>query len=139
MHYDVVYIIDDSELYCLTHQKLIQKLHSNTVIKRFSRPKHALVHLRKDLKQNLSVMVFLDIEMPAMNGLDVIRYIDRSDFLKIGKISVVLVSSAIKAYLHEDIMQSFLVKGKIQKPLTLKKLDGIIGEKTGANVLNVVA
>lgn len=126
MKNDLVYIVDDSQLFQIAHSKLMTKIAPEATIKRFSRPKYALVNLRKDLRDKRKVILLLDIEMPEMSGIDVLRYIAKSEFLNHGELSVFLVSSAIQRFLKDDITNNFLVKGLIEKPATMKKLNGIL-------------
>ena len=139
MKYDTVYIVDDSSLYCLAHTQLFKKIDTDVEIKKFSDPLRALTSLRRDLLNNKKIFLVLDIEMPEMTGIEMVTYIAKADYLKQGHLNVLFVSSAIKNYLHETVMEHLFVSGKLEKPLTLSKLNAYIKEQFGSISLEIVA
>lgn len=129
MNHDVIYVVDDNKLSCIVHSKLISKIDHKTPVKHFSKPHYALAKLRQELKNELSVLLFLDIEMPNMTGLEMLRYLSKSTYLSRGRLQVVFVSSAIQRYVQDKIMNSLMIKGKIDKPLTVNKLNLVLNKK----------
>ena len=136
---DVVYVVDDSELVCFTHHKLIEKVYGKSVIKKFLEPEEALSALMEDLGQNLNILLFLDIQMPSMTGPEMIRKLENCHLLAHSKLSVVLVSSGIEDFSNLNIKDSHMIKGKIQKPLTNEKLEKFAKGHYENTALDVVA
>lgn len=66
----VTYIIDDDNLYQFGMKRMLHHIAVETEIKQFHNGLEAIEYLKqnKDKKSNLPDIIFLDINMPVMNG-----------------------------------------------------------------------
>jgi CheY-like chemotaxis protein len=92
MNYNVV-VVDDDEIILFLHSKIIQAVGLHKSPKTFKSAMEALDFF-ESLSDNLvPILLFLDINMPVMDGWDLLDVIHREDFDK--KIEVVLVTSSV--------------------------------------------
>ncbi|MDX1751576.1 MAG: response regulator [Salinimicrobium sediminis] len=114
MDLDVV-VIDDDAVVLFLHKVLIQKssLPSNVIA--FSNAGQALEFMRqRSTRKNL--LIFLDINMPDINGWDFLDYLNRLSFSK--KIFVVMVTSSINRSDRNRAEQFPLILDYLEKPLS---------------------
>ena len=116
---ETIYIVDDDSLYTLLLKKKIDKLHLCNKIMSFANGENAINQIKQyiETKEELPDIVFLDINMPIMNGWEFME-----EFIKLlpllhKKISIYISSSSIAA---EDRMkaQSYeAIENYISKPI----------------------
>ncbi|MEP0460148.1 MAG: response regulator [Flavobacteriaceae bacterium] len=119
--FDVSYVIDDSEVTCKVHKKLIEKSKLSKKQLAFSSPVQALKFLVRDIKTQKKILLLLDLEMPMVNGidfLDIITGINASD----EQLSVYIVSTTIYEHLDNAVIYNPIVKRHLKKPLESKDL-----------------
>jgi CheY-like chemotaxis protein len=118
-----VFCIDDDDINHYISQKYINSLLVNPKIKTFINCEDAIFELLNiDNFDELPDYIFLDINMPVMNGWDFLDVFDRLRIDPLGKIEIYIVSSSVFA---EDIDKSRsypTVKEFISKPLSQEKL-----------------
>jgi CheY-like chemotaxis protein len=118
-HFDAIFLVDDDPINNLINKRLLGKFGIFENISVFLDAEDALISLSK-LPENQTVIIFLDLNMPVLNGWEFLdEYInlfhDRKD-------KIVILSSSIdfldrqKADLYE------LVSGFLEKPLTMDKI-----------------
>lgn len=100
-----VLLIDDSEYDNLFHERVIRKseLAENVVIKNSG--KEALEHLRENLRLNriCPEIIFLDINMPGMNGWEFIEQYQELEDASKSKVVLVMLTSSENP---QDIMKA---------------------------------
>lgn len=112
-----IVLVDDDPIVNMMHKMILSKYKKSTLVKDFENPKQALEYI----KVNKPDLIFLDINMPEINGWEFLQRLEEYDF----KSHVIVVSSSIdpseklKAFAHE------CVKDFIIKPLTYEKLENL--------------
>lgn len=115
-----VMIVDDDEIHNYLFEKRIRNIGLSEHVRAFTSGREAIQDILKerDSPENLPDVIFLDLQMPGMNGWDFLVLFEEALPLSIReKIAVFMLSSSI---LPRDIEQAkalTYVKEYIQKPL----------------------
>ena len=125
---EVIYVIDDDDIYQFVMKKKIEKRHKINQIRHFRNGHEALEHLSLVAHNNeeLPDVIFLDLNMPVMDGWD---FLDEFMTLKtrlVKKIQVYVVSSSIHIKDIERARNLTEVTDYIIKPMNDKQLDEIL-------------
>jgi CheY-like chemotaxis protein len=91
MNYNVV-VVDDDEIVLFLHSKIIQAVGLHESPKTFNSALKALEFF-KSVSDDTPILLFLDINMPVMDGWGLLDIIHQEDFDK--KIDVVMVTSSV--------------------------------------------
>ena len=119
IYFDTIFLVDDDPINNLINRRLLGKVDITQNIVEFLEGEKALDKLN-DIDPNQSTLIFLDINMPVLNGWEFLdkyqeRHSDRSD-------KIVILSSSID-YQDRFKAQGYqLVSGFLEKPLTLDKI-----------------
>lgn len=125
-----VLLIDDDHFALYINQEIIQPFIA-TSLETYLQAKLALNFLATYLAENARVLIFLDLNMPEMNGWQFLDELRRSRFKS--QVSVVIVTSSVD---ERDSFRAFeypFVKGFIIKPveeqtiLALSEIEDIAG------------
>lgn len=92
MSYNVV-VVDDDELILFLHSKIIQAVGLHKSPKTFSSAIKALEFFESLSKEGTPILLFLDINMPVMDGWGLLDIIHKEEFDK--KIEVIMVTSSV--------------------------------------------
>ncbi len=123
IYFDTIFLVDDDPINNLINKRLLGKVQITNNIVEFLEAEEVLVKLN-DIDPNQSILIFLDINMPVLNGWEFLgkyqeMYADRSD-------KIVILSSSID-YQDRFKAQGFkIVSGFLEKPLTLEKIKSLI-------------
>jgi CheY-like chemotaxis protein len=108
MNFSVV-IIDDDEIYLLLHKKIIEisKFHDTPLS--FNSAQKGLDFMINHPDKTKPILLFLDINMPEMNGWDLLEIIHQDTFFK--EVYVIMVTSSVdeedkaKAYSYPKVIE----------------------------------
>jgi two-component system, NarL family, nitrate/nitrite response regulator NarL len=121
-----VFLIDDSEVDLFVQRKFIELRQFADEIVTFSSPMHALEVLASTPQNDIPGIVFLDLNMPGINGFE---FLERAKVISSGifeSMKVVILTSS-NSLADRERAQSFdNVIGFIPKPLTVQGLDDLI-------------
>ncbi len=119
----VTFIIDDDKLYQFGMKRMLHHLNIETEIKQFEDGQQAIdyLHENKDKKNSLPDIIFLDINMPVMNGW---QFLDAFVNLSIPqkKVTIYMVTSSVD---NAEILKAASykeIKNYIIKPLSISSL-----------------
>lgn len=119
----VTFIIDDDKLYQFAMKRMLHHLNIKTEIVEFGNGQQAIEYLleNKDKKGSLPDIIFLDINMPVMNGW---QFLDSFVNLTLPskKITIYMVTSSVD---NADILKAASykeIKNYIIKPLSIASL-----------------
>ncbi|WP_339876532.1 response regulator [uncultured Algoriphagus sp.] len=119
IQFDTIFLVDDDPINNLINKRLIGKVGITENIIEFLEGEEALIKL-KDIDPKQSLLIFLDINMPVLNGWEFLdkyqkMHSDRSD-------KIVILSSSIDYQDRFKAQEYSIVSGFLEKPLTLDKI-----------------
>lgn len=129
MKYQIA-IVDDNSIFCFIFEKLIKKYDKQEIeVISFSNGKEALDYflLNKDVEGGLPHMVFVDINMPIMNGWELLDALNRYNCIN-DKTSYFIVSSSDNEIDINRSKEYACVRNFFHKPLDKTKLFTILND-----------
>jgi CheY-like chemotaxis protein len=120
-----VMLIDDNEIDNLINQKMLEASNIAETIFMHTGAKGALEFLKniEKIAVGLPEIIFLDIDMPLMDGFQFLDEFDKlSDKIK-NNISIIMLTSSINPQDLSKARKSHYVKKYINKPLTQESLE----------------
>ncbi|SDK66631.1 CheY chemotaxis protein or a CheY-like REC (receiver) domain [Catalinimonas alkaloidigena] len=127
--YNVVMLIDDNEIDNLINQKMIEASNIADNIFTHTGARSAIEFLKNVEKMSvgeksfLPDLIFLDIDMPLMDGFQFLEEFEKlSDKVK-GHCRIVMLTSSINPQDLSKAKKSTFVKKYINKPLTQENLE----------------
>lgn len=120
-----VMLIDDNEIDNLINQKMLEASNIAETIFMHTGAKGALEFLKniEKISVGLPEIIFLDIDMPLMDGFQFLDEFDKlSDKIK-NNVSIIMLTSSINPQDLSKARKSNYVKKYINKPLTQDSLE----------------
>ncbi|GAA0878583.1 response regulator [Algoriphagus jejuensis] len=119
VYFDAVFLVDDDPINNLINRRLLAKTGISDRVEEFLGGEDALLKI-SELNPNHSLIIFLDINMPVLNGWEFLNkymkvYPDRND-------KIVILSSSIDFQDRQKADEYAIVSGFLEKPLTLDKI-----------------
>lgn len=114
MNFTVV-VVDDDNIILFMHKKILQKEKFQESPHVFNSAKKALDFFDKIPDSAKPILLFLDINMPVMNGWDLLDVIHQENFGK--EVHVVMVTSSVDASDKEKAFSYSKVIDFVEKPL----------------------
>ena len=128
----IAFLIDDSEVDLFVQKKFLEIRQFANQIVTFSSAEQALQVLTASHKSESPGIVFLDLNMPVVNGFEFLEKVRASSTAVFDRIKVVILTSS-NSLADRERAQSFNnVISFIPKPLTVQGLDDLallIGSK----------
>lgn len=121
--YSSIILIDDDPINNLINRRLIAKLEIANKIEVFLEAEKAIQRIQQSTDES-NMLIFLDINMPVMNGWDFLnRYLklfkDRRD-------TIIVLSSSIDIQDKNKALGFSCVEGFIEKPLSPEKIKNLL-------------
>lgn len=136
-------IIDDNPIESFLIEKTLTKFDGQIQTKTINLPQEALVYLNAmndPSMQNqvcLPDIVFVDLNMPLMNGLQFLDELEKSPPWILNEISVYILSSSCRSNEIESALKKRLCRGYINKPLDKNKLVKLLGHMNTGQKENI--
>tara|TARA_R110002051_G_scaffold325871_1_gene432733 strand:- start:26321 stop:26719 length:399 start_codon:yes stop_codon:yes gene_type:complete len=126
--FENIYMIDDDPIYLFLAKKLFIEQKFSQNIKTFENGKVALECLldSQNLNENLPDIIFLDLNMPILNGWEFLDSFNAAPIPNKEKITIIVMSSSINP-IEIDMIKSYpVVNDYIVKPLTPADLQKLL-------------
>jgi CheY-like chemotaxis protein len=117
------FIVDDDPVICLIHRKLLSVSGYDPDTKVFNDGLAAVNFLREHFDKETRYLIFLDLNMPVMDGWEFLNEI--KDLYPPENVRVSIVSSSVFGDDHEKAKLFPHVTDFIEKPLSAAKLQQI--------------
>lgn len=122
----MVLLVDDDPIFNWVLTKMIQKLDFDFKVDSFLDGKKALDFLRTKFSEDHFYYIFLDINMPVLNGWGFLEALEKMGSIKSDNVSIHIVSSSTDTSDREKAKNHPLVQGFISKPLSAEQLKTIL-------------
>lgn len=119
MNYNVV-VVDDDEIILFLHRKIIQSVGLHQEPKVFNSAQKALDFFDKMESDGLPILLFLDVNMPIMDGWGLLDIIHQDDFNK--PIEVVMVTSSVDQEDKDKAAEYSKIINFMEKPFNKNNL-----------------
>lgn len=119
-----ILIVDDDKVISLLHKNHIRHFNSSCSPVACYDGKEALEYLSEKDKEGNCFLIFLDLNMPVINGWEFLKHIEKGDYLS--KISVVVVTSSINSVDEKKALKYQSVISFCRKPLTEESIEQIV-------------
>lgn len=125
--YKTVMLVDDNEIDNLINQEMIRSTNFAKNILVFLTGQEALAFLKENEHDNnlLPEIIFLDINMPVMNGFQFLEVFDGLSETVQGKCKIIMLSSSISPKDIDQAASSRYVRKYLNKPLNERYLGAI--------------
>jgi CheY-like chemotaxis protein len=125
--YKFVMLIDEDEIDNIINQKIIESNNFSERVMVFQTGTDALDFLRVNAKiaENLPDLIFLDINMPIMDGFQFLEEFEKLDTPILDKSKIVMLSSSISPRDIDRAASNRFVKKYLNKPLNSRYLQAI--------------
>ncbi len=125
--YKNVMLVDDNEIDNLINREMIKSADFADNILVFQTGQEALEHLasHQHSEDNLPEIIFLDINMPIMDGFQFLKDFEKLSSKVLGKCNIIMLSSSISPKDIDRAASNILVKKYFNKPLNERYLSAI--------------
>lgn len=127
----VVMLIDDNDIDNFINERMVKGCSFSDVVYVNTSTRSAIEFLR-NLAINPSIsadafptVIFLDINMPILDGFQFLAELEKFDFDFVKKLRVVMLTSSINPADQEKALKSNLVTAFLHKPLTEEALNSL--------------
>jgi response regulator of citrate/malate metabolism len=121
-------LIDDDSIFNFIHAKVIRQIDEAAEIADFISSSEALRFIKERSVSHKAepILVFLDINMPGMNGFELLDALKELPVEYVGKMAIYIITSSLN---EKDVRKSKeypVIKGYIGKPLSFDRLKEVI-------------
>jgi len=121
-------LIDDSDIDLFIQQKIVEITSFADHISTFLSPQEALDYLLQSDPEQIPELIFLDLNMPLMDGFEVLEKMRSHPLALAGNYQVVILTSSNSLKDKEKATNYPFVKGFISKPLSEESLKVLSNE-----------
>jgi CheY-like chemotaxis protein len=121
-------LIDDSDIDLFIQQKIVEITSFADQISTFISPQEALDYLLQADPEQIPELIFLDLNMPLMDGFEVLERMKNHPNALAANYQVVILTSSNSLKDKEKATNYPFVKGFISKPLSEESLNALGGE-----------
>ena len=111
-------VIDDSKLDCFIAEKIIKNTNRCEVINTFQQGTDALAYINSITSADVRTVIFVDIQMPVMNGFEFVEAFEKLPADTRQGYSIYMLSSSINENDIAKVKSYNSVKQFLNKPLT---------------------
>ncbi|GGI24873.1 response regulator [Pedobacter mendelii] len=119
MNYETL-IIDDDDIALFLHETILQDCGFANELKTFNKAQHALAYIESYQNSAVKYLIFLDINMPVMNGWRFLEALE--NYPNSADIKVIMVTSSIEKSDKERAMSVKFVNAYLEKPLKQEQI-----------------
>ncbi len=129
---EIACIIDDDDIYVYGVKKLIQIKQLCNHLMVFSNGREALNHLKPilNIPELLPEVIFLDINMPVMNGWQFLEEFSNLNVQQVKDITIYMISSSLDPRDMDRAKAIESISKYIVKPVTLDMLVEVFGSES---------
>lgn len=121
-------VIDDSKLDCFIAEKIIKNTGKSDNVSVFQQATDALEHIKQSGAQTSSTIVFVDIQMPVMNGFEFVENFEALEEETKQNYNIFMLSSSINENDIARVKGYSSVKHFLNKPLTNDTILAVLEE-----------
>lgn len=122
-------LIDDDPIINLVHKRILQKVEDTAQIEIFISGINALQYFKEN--EANGQVVFLDINMPEMNGFEFLDELLKNKTIQKDKLSIYILTSSLNNKDREKAKRYPILKGYLGKPLNVEAVLNLKGQYTG--------
>jgi DNA-binding NarL/FixJ family response regulator len=117
-------LIDDDDIICVVHPAIIRQVFPDASVEILQSATDAMDYIQTMVEQNAEVpaAVFLDINMPEINGFALIEKLSPEAKEFLSKSALYMLSSSVDQRDLDRVEASPIIKGFVGKPLTAQFL-----------------
>jgi CheY-like chemotaxis protein len=114
-------LIDDDDIICIVHPAIIQQTFPGSSIEIIQSSVEAIEYINEmaNMNEPLPDAVFLDINLPQMNGFDLLQHLSPVAKDWLARTRIYMLSSSIDERDMERVKENSLIHSFIGKPLTV--------------------
>ena len=126
--WDECAIVDDNKFDRLICRRIVEKMREARKLVEFDSSNQLLSYLSSQKTEKKGLLIFLDINMPGMNGLDLLKKLNEDEEFKdlVERLSIFIMTSSTLTQEIESARNYSFVDGIIPKPMSIKKVTDIM-------------
>lgn len=123
---DEIILIDDDKMITIINQKIVNKLLPQASIKTFKNGEEGLKYLISAQDANLRTLIFLDLDMPIMNGFEFLSIYENAIAYQDHSFVICLLTGSISEEDQQKAAKYPSVLEYTLKPLNETTISGLI-------------